>query len=606
MESALRYFGQGQHIGKVVLTYGPCDNKITIKGARQPRGIDSQSSYLLVGCHGGLGHSMADSLIERGARNLVFLGRSSETKREIASFCKRARSNRVNIVTIQGDASKMEDVERAVAQAICMGPLKGVVHAAMVLQDAFFDTMTLDQFNTAVRPKVHGALNLHRATIQAHAALDFFFMTSSAVTYVGHISQANYAAANTVLDNLVRQRIRHGLPAVTVSLGPIKGVGTLNNKPEYAENLLRSGLIEAEESEFIRHFERFTTHAQPESKQFDALTQGHILTGVEYAKHDLSMVQVSRIEQDRRSALLVTTLESRKAAAGAAGHGDAAADGSGDDQLITDLPDDRDKAVIVLAEAIGRRLAKLLFIAPEEIDISRPFSHFGFDSMSGSELIHWLSQRFGVGMSFLQLLAPACTPKSLGGTVYDTLLKNKALPAANGTDQEKPNGVNGTSQVNGHAAVNGSSRDGANGVDQSAPNGHTDRDVVVSNGAKTPKSDKMDKFTHAVRSAIADPKPVMHSYVCTVVGRNRMYLLPISRSTLTSHRRATLQPLRRRDGARIQRPRRLRLGLLHGIALQAHHNGRRHDLRRARPDLPRRRRGVHPARPMLTACPRWR
>lgn len=163
MESALRYFGQGQHIGKVVLTYGPSDNKITIKGARQPRGIDSQSSYLLVGCHGGLGHSMADSLIERGARNLVFLGRSSETKREIASFCKRARSNGVNIVTIQGDASKMEDVERAVAQAISMGPLKGVVHAAMVLQDAFFDTMTLAQFNIAVRPKVHGALNLHRA-----------------------------------------------------------------------------------------------------------------------------------------------------------------------------------------------------------------------------------------------------------------------------------------------------------------------------------------------------------------------------------------------------------------------------------------------------------
>ncbi|KAL4917332.1 hypothetical protein BDW62DRAFT_201954, partial [Aspergillus aurantiobrunneus] len=520
MESALRYFGQGQHIGKVVLTYGPSDNKITIKGARQPRGIDSQSSYLLVGCHGGLGHSMADSLIERGARKLVFLGRSSETKREIASFCKRARSNGVNVVTIQGDASKMEDVERAVAQAVSMGPLKGVVHAAMVLQDAFFDTMTLDQFNTAVRPKVHGALNLHRATIQANAVLYFFFMTSSAVTYVGHISQANYAAANTVLDNLVRQRIRHGLPAVTVSLGPIKGVGTLNNKPEYAENLLRSGLIEAEESEFIRHFERFTTHAQPVSKQFDALTQGHILTGVEYAKHDLSMVQVSRIEQDRRSALLVTTLESRKAAAGGAGHGDAAADGSGDDQLIADLPEDRDKAVTVLAEAIGRRLAKLLFIAPEDIDISRPFSHFGFDSMSGSELIHWLSQRFGVGMSFLQLLAPACTPKSLAGTVYETLLKNKALPAANGTDHEKANGINGTLHVNGHAAVNGSSHDGANAVDQSAVNGHTGQDVVVSNGSKTPKSEtQMDKFTKAVRSAIADPKPVMHSYVCTVVGR---------------------------------------------------------------------------------------
>lgn len=134
MEKALRYFGQGQHIGKVVLTYGLTSNKITLKGALQPRGINGSNSYLMVGCHGGLGHSMADSMIERGAKNLVFLGRSSESKPDIASFCKRARENGVNVVTIQGDVSKMEDVERAVAQALSMGPLKGVVHAAMVLQ----------------------------------------------------------------------------------------------------------------------------------------------------------------------------------------------------------------------------------------------------------------------------------------------------------------------------------------------------------------------------------------------------------------------------------------------------------------------------------------
>lgn len=358
--------------------------------------------------------------------------------------------------------------------------------------------MTLGQFNTAVRPKVHGALNLHNATINANANLDFFFMTSSTVTYVGHISQSNYAASNAVLDNLARQRIRMGLPAATISLGPIKGVGTLNRKPEYAENLLRSGLIEAEESEFIRHFERFT-HPQHESKHFDGLTQGHILTGVEYSKHDLSMVQVTRIEQDRRSALLVTTLESRKAAGSNGGTG---ADASGDDLLISDIPDDRDKAVIVLAEAVAQRLAKLMFIPVEEIDISRPFSHFGLDSMSGSELIHWLSQKFGVGMSFLQLLAPSCTPKNLAGTIFDTFMKTKATAAetvapaaaANGTPHEKPNGVHETNGVNGF--------DGGNGI---------------STGSQ------MERFSQAVKRAIADPKPVMHSYACSVVNSKGIY-----------------------------------------------------------------------------------
>ncbi|EEP78241.1 hypothetical protein UREG_03086 [Uncinocarpus reesii 1704] len=492
MESALRYFGQGQHIGKVVLTYGPTENKVKLKGVLKPKGINANNSYLLAGCHGGLGHSMADSLIRHGARNLVFLSRSSEQKREIASFVARAREQGVNVVTIQGDVTKVADVERAVRQAVCMGPLKGVVHAAMVLQDAFFDTMNLEKFNIAVRPKVFGALNLHNATIEADADLDFFFMTSSTVTYVGHISQSNYAAANAVLDNLARKRREMGLPATTISLGPIKGVGTLNRKPEYAENLLRSGLIEAPESEFIYHFERLIKE-QPDSKHFDRNTQAHILTGVEYTKHDLSMVQVSRIEQDRRSALLVTTLAARKAAVG---DGNAAADTNGDE--IPEIPEDRNKAIIVLADAVARRLAKLLFISSDDIDITRPLSHFGIDSMSGSEMIHWLRQKFSVGMSFLEMLDPGCTSKHLAGVIYDTAQKAKtaAVPVTNG--------VNGTS----HATSNG-------------VNGHTpsEKPQAASEEYVNLLGSHMEEFSKTLKKAVSGPKPVANSYVCSVIDK---------------------------------------------------------------------------------------
>lgn len=47
-----------------------------------------------------------------------------------------------------------------------------------------------------------------------------------------------------------------------------------------------------------------------------------------------------------------------------------------------------DDVVIVLADVVVQRLAKLMFIPIEDIDISQPFSHFGLDSMNGSELIH--------------------------------------------------------------------------------------------------------------------------------------------------------------------------------------------------------------------------
>ncbi|KAH8423970.1 uncharacterized protein LDX57_001726 [Aspergillus melleus] len=217
--------------------------------------------------------------------------------------------------------------------------------------------MTLEQFNTTARPKVHCALNLHNATVVVNTDLKSFFMTSSTVTYVSHISQSKYASSNAVLDNLARQRVHMGLPAVTISLGPIKGIGTLNRKSEYAASILRSGLIEAEESEFIRHFDRFT-HPQHESKHFDILTQGHILAGVEYSKYDLSMMQVTRIEQDCRSALLVTMLESRKAA--------SSNSGATAELLTSDIPEDRNKAIIVLADAVAQRLAKPIFISVED------------------------------------------------------------------------------------------------------------------------------------------------------------------------------------------------------------------------------------------------
>lgn len=321
-------------------------------------------------------------------------------------------------------------------------------------------------------------------------------MTSSTVTYVGHISQSNYAAANAVLDNLARHRRELGLPATTISLGPIKGVGTLNRKPEYAENLLRSGLIEAPESEFIYHFERLIKE-QEKSPHFDRNTQAHILTGVEYSKHDLSMVQVTRIEKDRRSALLVTILESRKATIG---EGTASAEMMGDEAL--DIPEDRNAAIIILADAVAQRLAKLLFVASDDIDITRPLSHYGIDSMSGSEMVHWLSQKFSVGMSFLELLDPMCTSKHLAGVIYDTAQKYKESTVAK--DAEATDIVIDTNE-NSQAEDNGTNGAGLL---------HEVEENHQGSGSH------LEMFSTYLKQAVSGPKPVAHSYVCSVINKD--------------------------------------------------------------------------------------
>ena len=69
-----------------------------------------------------------------------------------------------------------------------------------VLADGFLQNLDDDQkFRTVFGPKAVGARNLHRAT--AALALDFFVSFSShTASLMGNPGQANYAAANAVLD----------------------------------------------------------------------------------------------------------------------------------------------------------------------------------------------------------------------------------------------------------------------------------------------------------------------------------------------------------------------------------------------------------------------
>lgn len=88
--------------------------------------------------------------------------------------------------------------------------------------------MSLDEFNAAVRPKVLGTLNLHRAL--KDQPLDFFLMTSSIVGVIGTVMQSNYAAGSSFLDHMARHRENLGLPGTSIALGMITGAGFVEGR----------------------------------------------------------------------------------------------------------------------------------------------------------------------------------------------------------------------------------------------------------------------------------------------------------------------------------------------------------------------------------------
>ena len=97
-------------------------------------------------------------------------------------------------------------------------PLAGVAHLAGVVDDALLPQQTLERFRTTLAPKAFGAWHLHRLTL--HDELEFFIVYSSGTSVLGSPGQANYAAANAMLDGLGAFRNSQGLPATTVNWGP--------------------------------------------------------------------------------------------------------------------------------------------------------------------------------------------------------------------------------------------------------------------------------------------------------------------------------------------------------------------------------------------------
>ena len=104
-----------------------------------------------------------------------------------------------------------------------MPPIRGIIHAAGILDDGVLAKQSWPRFESVMAPKVRGAWNLHRLTLPRN--LDFMVYFSAAAAIIGSSGQGNYAAANAFLDALAHARKAMGLPALSINWGIWAEVG---------------------------------------------------------------------------------------------------------------------------------------------------------------------------------------------------------------------------------------------------------------------------------------------------------------------------------------------------------------------------------------------
>ncbi|MCC6456107.1 MAG: type I polyketide synthase [Caldilineaceae bacterium] len=215
ISDAFRYMAQARHIGKIVL--------MQKEDTAPAVAIQADATYLITGGLGGLGLATARWLVEQGARHLMLVGRSAPVAAAQA-ILDELEAHGAQIVVAQGDVSQFDEISRVFTQmATSLPPLKGVIHAAGVLDDGAILHQEWSRFAKVFAPKVEGSWNLHLLT---HTLpLDFFVAYSSAVSLLGSAGQPNHVAANTFLDSLAHYRQSQGLPALSINWGPWSEIG---------------------------------------------------------------------------------------------------------------------------------------------------------------------------------------------------------------------------------------------------------------------------------------------------------------------------------------------------------------------------------------------
>jgi acyl transferase domain-containing protein len=212
---AFRFMAQAKHVGKIVVTKPDLESSTVSPSAKH--GFRGDATYLITGGLGGLGLLTALWMTREGVRNLVLMGRtapSAETKVVLDELTQAG-------ITIAAEKCDVSDKAQltAVMNRITksMPPLRGIVHAAGVLDDGVLEQQTWPRFENVMLPKVRGSWNLHCLTLSSE--LDFFVLFSAAATIVGSPGQGNYAAANAFMDALAHYRKSNGLPGLSINWG---------------------------------------------------------------------------------------------------------------------------------------------------------------------------------------------------------------------------------------------------------------------------------------------------------------------------------------------------------------------------------------------------
>lgn len=384
----------------------------------------TDGSYLISGGLGDLGLLVARWMVEQGARRLVLLGRTklplranwssvetgSRLARQITAI-RELESLGASVHLASVDVAEEGELRGFLDEFRAEGwpPIRGVVHAAGVLQDGLLVQLDVAAVNTVLRPKMMGGWLLHR--LLQDDPLDFFVLFSSAGSVLGQPGQGNYAAANAFLDTLAHHRQARGQPALSINWGAWAGEGFADSVggKRLAARLALLGISSLAPGQALEILGRLlgqsATQVVAVPVNWRQYREFYSAGGVppllsELAREESEVPRPAGRTSERRDALLAAEPAQRRS---------------------------------LLQSYLSEQVARVLGLSPSRLDVQQPLSHLGLDSLMAVELKNRIAVDLKVNVPVVKFLQGVSVDQAV-----TQVLEQLAAGAANPTTSPAP------------------------------------------------------------------------------------------------------------------------------------------------------------------------